>query len=233
MTTIDIIPILSDNYAYLLRSDDGKTAIVDPGEAAPIMAYLDAHNLSLDLVINTHHHWDHVNGNDELIAKYKCPLAAPNDAADITLQGGRALEFGGDSIDIIATPAHTLDHICLYSAKGNFVITGDTLFVMGCGRLFEGTAEMLFKSFQKLHALPDDTRVYCGHEYTLGNAEFSNNIDRENTDIAARLGVIREKRARGEITIPSTIGEEKKTNLFFMAKDAMTLAELRRLKDNC
>ena len=168
-----------------------------------------------------------------MITKYKCPLATPNDKADITLQGGRALEFGNDSIEIIATPAHTLDHICLYSAKGAFVITGDTLFVMGCGRLFEGTAEMLFKSFAKLRALPDETRVYCGHEYTLSNAEFSHNIARENDNITARLAVIRAKRERGEITIPSTIGEEKTTNLFFMAKDVMTLAELRRLKDNC
>lgn len=232
MTSIEIIPILEDNYAYLLRGADGKNAIVDPGEAAPIVAYLEQNNLSLDLIINTHHHWDHVNGNAELVAKYNCPIAAPNDTADIVLQGERALEFGSDSIDIIATPAHTLDHICLYSAQGKFVLTGDTLFVMGCGKLFEGTADMLFKSFQKLRKLPDDTRVYCGHEYTLSNAQFSHNIEPENTAIAERLEVIRGKRERGEMTIPSTIVEEKQTNLFFMAKDVMTLAELRRLKDS-
>lgn len=233
MTTIEIIPILEDNYAYLLRGASGKNAVVDPGDAVPVLTYLEERGLSLDLIINTHHHWDHVNGNTALAAKYDCLIAAPNDKADIVLQGGRALEFDGDSIDIIATPAHTLDHICLYSAAGEWVITGDTLFVMGCGRLFEGTAEMLFKSFAKLRALPDETRIYCGHEYTLGNAEFSHNIEPENDDIAARLEDIRKIRERGDITIPSTIAQEKATNLFFMAKDVMTLAELRRLKDSC
>lgn len=232
MTQIEIIPILNDNYAYLLRGKNGQNAIVDPGEAKPVIDYLETNNLSIDLIINTHHHWDHVNGNDELKNKYKCPIAAPNDKGEISLQGGRALEFDGDSLDIIATPAHTLDHICLYSETGQWVITGDTLFVMGCGRLFEGTAEMLFQSFQKLRALPDDTRIYCGHEYTLSNAEFCHNIAPENNAITQRLETIRRKRANDEITIPSTIGEEKDTNLFFMARDVMTLAELRQLKDN-
>ena len=179
MTTISvqIIPILKDNYTYLLEAEDGTTAILDPGEADPVISVLEDRGLKLDYILNTHHHWDHVNGNPKLQKHFGAKLVVPEKEKDqikgninITLNEGDIFELGPASANIIETPGHTMGHICYHFAASDVLFTGDTVFSMGCGRLFEGTAEDMFKSFEKIKALPDDTMIYCGHEYTRGGA---------------------------------------------------------------
>lgn len=234
--SVNLIPILNDNYAYLLQGG-GQVAVVDPGEAEPIIDYLETHDLRLDVILNTHHHYDHIDGNAELIQKYGATLIAPAiepriENADIRVGEGDEFELCGEMFQVIETPAHTNGHICFYAPTSGIVFTGDTLFALGCGRLFEGSAEELFAAFEKLRALPDDTRVYCGHEYTLGNAEFCAAQAPDNQAIQARLKDVKAIRERGEPTLPTTIGLEKQTNLFFMAENAEELARLRKLKDH-
>lgn len=235
---IEIIPILKDNYAYLLQSTDGKNAIIDPGEAAPIQRYLDTHNLKLDLIINTHHHGDHTAGNKDLIQRYNCKLAAPKQEAkkignvDIALEEDSDFQFGGHRIKIIETPGHTLGHICLYIPDQKALFSGDTLFSMGCGRLFEASAEVMWNSLQKLIALPDDTLIYCGHEYTKSNGEFCLSLEPENPDLIDRYNEVILSRQNNQPTLPVTLANEKKTNSFIRSKNAEDFARIRRLKDN-
>lgn len=237
MIDVQIIPILKDNYAYLLIADNGETAIIDPGEAAPIIVELDKKNLSLDYVINTHHHWDHTDGNESLIEKFDAKLVGPSKEAmkipglDILLSEGDMFEFGEENIQILETPGHTLGHICLYFPQNKMVFTGDTLFLMGCGRLFEGTAEQMWTSFEKLIALPDDTKVYCGHEYTSGLGKFCLTVEPENDALKQRMNEVRTLRANKKPTVPGTIGLEKETNSFMRAGSAERFAEIRALRD--
>lgn len=239
MMKIDMIPIISDNYAYYVESDDGVGAIIDPGEAAPIIAYLKAHNKTPSYIINTHHHWDHVNGNPKLQTLYDLPIAAPEKEISsvkgnvtIPLNDGDIFNIGNAQAHIIETPGHTRAGICLHFPEAKAVFTGDTLFSMGCGRLFEGTAADMYRSFQKLAALPDDTLVYCGHEYTKGNAGFCLAQDRENPALKKRIEEVKALRAQDKPTIPTTIGQEKATNIFMKAKSAEEFAALRQKKDN-
>lgn len=236
---IHIIPILKDNYAYLLRFDDGKTAIVDPGEAQPVIDFLGNHGIEkLDLIINTHHHGDHVAGNGALMERYGCIIAAPEKEAEkigdvtIMLSENTPLDFGGARARIFETPGHTLGGVCLYFESAKALFSGDTLFSMGCGRLFEGTAEVMWESFQKIAALPDDTLIYPGHEYTLSNAQFCAYAESDNFDIIQRLHEARQLREKDQPTIPVTLGVEKKTNVFLRAGSADRFGELRKLKDN-
>ncbi|MFN3700274.1 MAG: hydroxyacylglutathione hydrolase [Alphaproteobacteria bacterium] len=236
--TITTLPILKDNYAYIITFENGQTAVIDPGEAAPVIDFLEAHDLKLDLIINTHHHGDHIAGNAALKERYHCPLAAPLKEADkigevdLPLAEGHDLTFGGERGIIIETPGHTLGHICLHYPNRSSIFTGDTLFSMGCGRLFESTADMMFAAFQKLAKLPEDTLVYCGHEYTQSNAAFALHVAPENADIAARAAEVNALRAKGQPTIPTSIGLEKKTNVFFHCKTAQDFAALRARKDS-
>ncbi|MCB1531584.1 MAG: hydroxyacylglutathione hydrolase [Alphaproteobacteria bacterium] len=238
MIDVQIIPILEDNYAYLLQADDGTTAIVDPGEASPIMDVLKERDLTLDYVINTHHHWDHTDGNEELMERYGAQLVAPAAEAekiskvDIKLAERDVFMLGEDRLETFETPGHTAGHICLYAPESKVVFTGDTLFLMGCGRLFEGTAKQMWNSFQKLKTLPDETKIYCGHEYTLSLGEFCLRIEPENEDLRTRLKTVRDLRAHNKPTIPGTMGEEKRTNLFMRAESPERFAEIRRLRDN-
>ncbi len=238
MISVQIIPILSDNYAFFIESSDGTTAIIDPGEADPILQFLDDHEKNLDFIINTHHHWDHVNGNPKIQKLTGAKLVAPAKEAqsikgniDTPLHDGDVFTLGADKANIIETPGHTTGGLCFHFEDSNIVFTGDTLFSMGCGRLFEGTAEDMFLSFQKLRALPDDTLVYCGHEYTKGNAGFCLSQDRDNADLKARIEDVKALRADNKPTIPTTIGLEIKTNIFMKAKSAEEFAALRQKKD--
>lgn len=237
MIDLTIIPILKDNYAYLLRADNGDVAIVDPGEAAPIIEEIERQDLKLTHILNTHHHWDHTDGNEELIEKYDAKLIGPLKESiripglDIELSEGDDFEFGGEKIEIIDTPGHTMGHICFYFPDSGIVFTGDTLFLMSTGRLFEGTADHIWGSLEKLAALPDETKVYCGHEYTVSNAKFCLTIEPDNEDLQKRYEAMKELRRKKQPTMPGTIGEEKKTNAFMRAGSAEGYAKIRTLKD--
>ncbi len=218
---IELLPILSDNYAYKLTSDNGCVAVLDPG------VFVDVGE-RCDYVLNTHHHWDHTDGNAEMIERYGAELIAPDNVGDV-------FDFDGHEAQIIRTAGHTMDGISYYFAAANdgagAVFTGDTLFSMGCGRLFEGTPADMWASFEKLMALPDETLVYCGHEYTRANAGFCLKIEPDNVTLRERIAEVKKLRAEGKPSIPTSIGLEKATNVFLRAGNAERFAELRALKD--
>lgn len=238
MTHIDILPILEDNYCYILRSIDGKTAVLDAGEAKPVMDFLDKNNLHPDQIISTHHHWDHVNGNLALRERYGAPVIVPDidstkiKTYDRTLKDGDVLTIGTTQAKVMSTPGHTMGAICLYFEEDKILFTGDTLFSMGCGRLFEGTAQDMFSSFRKISALPEETLIYCGHEYTLVNGTFALSLAPDNTDIQNRLKLARHLREHGLPTMPVSLAEEKKTNPFLQAKSADEFAALREKRNH-
>lgn len=237
MIDVHIIPVLNDNYAYVLEAPDGACAIVDPGEAAPVIAFLERRALTPSLIFNTHHHGDHTGGNAALIARYGCALAAPASerarisGITIPLAERTALSFGGEAVQVLETPGHTAGHICLYFPESGLLFTGDTLFSMGCGRLFEGTAAQMWESLGKITALPEKTRIFCGHEYTLANGKFCLRIEPENTDLQSRIRAAEALRAGGKPTLPVTLALEKKTNALLRAGSAGRFAELRQMKD--
>lgn len=240
MIDVQIIPIIpdNDNYAYLIQSSDGVTGVIDPGDAAPIIAVIEDRGITPDYILNTHYHWDHVNGNPKIKSKYGAKIAAPEKekarikgGVDIPLRDGDIFMFGSDEVQIIETPGHTLGGICFYFKDSSIVFTGDTVFSMGCGRLFEGTAEDMFSSFQKIMALPDETLIYCGHEYTKGNAGFCLANDKQNPDLKERITEVKSLRLQGLPTLPVTLATEKNTNIFMKAKSAEEFAALRHKKD--
>ncbi len=234
---IELILLLKDNYAYLLTDGD-KVAVVDPSEAEPVREVLEERKLPLDFIINTHHHGDHTGGNDGLKKIYGCKIAGPAADAhrirglDTGLKDGDEFVLGNAAARVIETPGHTSGHICLFFPEAKALFCGDTLFSMGCGRLFEGNAAQMWESLGKIMALPDDTRIYCGHEYTLANGEFCLRVEPDNKDLQQRMKEARNLRAKGLSTIPSTLGLEKKTNAFLRAGSAERFGELRELKNS-
>lgn len=215
------VPCLSDNYAYLVVADGSREALViDPSEAAPVIAAINAEQLKLVAIVNTHHHFDHVGGNEELrAASGEIPVFAHvSDVGRVPAQTekveeGKAFQAAGLELRPLHVPGHTLGAVsyCIEDA----VFTGDTLFVAGCGRLFEGTPEQMHTSLShKLGRLPEDTRVYCGHEYTESNLRFAVHAEPDNLAAQAKLTATHARRERGEFTVPSTIGEELATNPF-------------------
>jgi hydroxyacylglutathione hydrolase len=218
---IELVPCLRDNYAYLVRdAADGVCAIVDPSEAAPVRAALDAKGLRLTHILNTHHHWDHTGGNAELKEAYGATVIGPEKdraripAIDVGVEEDAPFLLGSHRARVLEIPAHTRAHIAFAFEDDGAVFTGDTLFAMGCGRLFEGTPEMMWRSLSKLMLLGDSMRVYCGHEYTLANVRFALTLDPGNRDLAARMREVEKLRAENAPTIPSTIALEKSTNPF-------------------
>lgn len=232
MMDIEIIPLLRDNYGYLLMDKKGTVAIIDPGEAAPVIAALEKKGLTLDYILNTHHHWDHTDGNNELRERYGCQIVGPAsedhriDHLDIGLKEGDSFSLGGSKAEIIETPGHTSGHICFWFPEDKVVFTGDTLFSMGIGRLFEGTPAQMWNSLSKIAALPDDTMVYCGHEYTQMCGRFARQIEPENKDIERRLQEVKALRAANKPTLPVPLGTEKKTNVYLRAGSGENLARL-------
>jgi len=219
---IELVPLLKDNYGYLVRDPDaGVTAIVDPSEATPVLELLAAKGLTLTHVINTHHHWDHTDGNLEIKKATGAVVVGPAydreriPGIDVAVSEDAPFRFGNAEAAILHVPGHTRGQVSFWFKDDNALFTGDTLFAMGCGRMFEGTAAIMWASLQKLMALPDATRVYCGHEYTEKNGEFALTLESGNKDLQARMKEVRTLRAKGLPTIPSTIGLEKKTNPFF------------------
>jgi len=230
------VPVLLDNYAYLVIDDSGTAAVVDPSEAKPVLAAAEREQADLKAIWNTHHHWDHVGGNRDLLLA-KPGLAVYGYAGDraripgITnpVDDGEAFDFSGTPVRVIFIPAHTSGHIAYYFPTLKAVFTGDTLFIAGCGRVFEGKADTMVASLGRLAALPDDTQVYCGHEYTEKNLQFALTLEPNNPALKAKYEWTRKTRGEGKFTIPSTIGDEKRFNPFLRTDSAELRANLRKI----
>ncbi|WP_027331036.1 hydroxyacylglutathione hydrolase [Marinimicrobium agarilyticum] len=253
------IPALDSNYIWLLPVGDAPDAgkhdvyLIDPGDAAPAVAALEERSLTLKAVLITHHHWDHTDGLDALLAKYPVPVYGPDSVPQIThrVAEGDQLTLPGLTLSVLAVPGHTLDHLAYFYAPDTQgepprVFCGDALFAAGCGRLFEGTPAQALESVQKLNTLPDDTLIYCAHEYTHTNLRFARSVDPHNTAIPERLTRVEQQRAKQTPSLPTELTLERATNPFLRtqvtgirttiglseeADDAEVFAELRRRKD--
>jgi len=246
------LPVLADNYIYLLHEPiSGKTAAVDPAVAEPVIAALNTQGWQLDYILNTHHHNDHVGANLQLKQLTHCKIIAAEadqhriPGIDIAINHNDEIQLGKQTLQIIATPGHTSGHIAIYSAESQALFCGDTLFSLGCGRLFEGSAEQMWQSLQLIKQLPSDTRIYCAHEYTLSNSKFALSIEPNNTALRKRSTEIEKLRATNTSTLPCTLAQELATNPF-LRTNSMTIRnafnicendeirvfiELRKLKD--
>jgi len=241
--TVHQFPCLSDNYGFLVRDEaTGKTATIDTPDADAILAALDKLGWTLDLILNTHWHPDHAGGNAAIKAATGATIVGPQEVTriaplDRAVVEGDVVELGETRFTVIDTGGHTLGHIAYHDAQDDIAFVGDTLFALGCGRLFEGTPEQMWGSLAKLTALPDATTVYCAHEYTAANARFALSVD-DDPLLKARAEQIFAARERGEPTVPTSIGAEKATNPFLRApllrpnlSPAMAFAEIRAAKD--
>lgn len=232
------VPILSDNYAWLLRDEEsGCTAIIDPAEVDPIARAIDAAGGTLDLILLTHHHGDHIAGVDAIRTRYGAPVIGARadrhrlPKLDREVWEGSEIDLGAATARVLETPGHTIGHISFFFPDGAVLLCGDTLFSLGCGRLSEGTAADMFASMMKFAALPPETLVCCGHEYTESNARFARHADPENLDLLAYAARVQELRAMGLPTLPSLLSDELACNPFLRAGDVATLADLRGRKD--
>ena len=235
---IEIIKCLEDNFSYLLIDEVTKSAIVvDPSESKPIIDKIESLNLKLKFIMNTHHHYDHVGGNKELKNLYDAKVIGFDEdkhripEIDICLKNNEIWKDGIFEAKVFHIPGHTLGHICFYFFKENALFSGDTLFSLGCGRVFEGTHEQMFNSLQLLKSLPVQTEIYCGHEYTLKNSDFCINYDKENSALKDKIKLIKNKLDNKLPTIPTTIKEELESNIFLRSKDLRSFSKLRDLKD--
>jgi hydroxyacylglutathione hydrolase len=232
------IPVLSDNYIWLMHDGaSGETVVIDPAVADPVLAAAQARGWTIGQVWNTHWHGDHVGGNAAIKAATGCTITGPAAEADKigtldrTVGEGDEVRIGAHVATVMEVPAHTAGHIAYHLAQDAIAFVGDTLFAMGCGRLFEGTAAQMFANMARLAALPDETRVYCAHEYTLSNGRFALGVEPDNAALAARMVEVEAARARGEATVPTTIGLERATNIFMRARNVDELAQRRAAKD--
>ena len=246
------LPVLDDNYIYLIHEPEtGETVVVDPALALPVLDTLGNSGWRLKYILNTHQHWDHVGGNLEIKAATGCQIIASEfdrnriPGIDIAVAEGDTIELGKHKAQVIFTPGHTNGHVVYHFADDELLFCGDTLFVMGCGRLFEGYAEQLWHSLQKLKCLPEATLIYCTHEYTQNNGRFALNLEPDNQALQLKMAVVDQLRAKQHPTVPSTIAEELATNPFFR-EDSLSLqqtikmagrkpidvfTEIRKLKD--
>jgi hydroxyacylglutathione hydrolase len=236
---IQIIPCLQDNYSYLIIDEKKNIAcVIDPSEAKPIIQYLDNNKIKLKFILNTHHHYDHVGGNQKLKEKYGASIIGYKGdkeripGIDILVSDQETWIHKNFEVKIIHIPGHTLGHVCFYFHKDESVFTGDTLFSLGCGKIFEGTYTQMFDSLMKLKELPKNTKVFCGHEYTLQNSKFCIVHDQNNKNLKIKINDIKIKLKAGLPTIPSTIKDELECNIFLRSNNVETFSKLRNLKDN-
>jgi hydroxyacylglutathione hydrolase len=231
------VPAFADNYIWLVHDEEsGETAVVDPGDAAPVIAEARRRGWTIGQIWSTHWHPDHTGGNLALKKTTGATISGPASgripARDVALGEGDEVKLGRHVGRVIEVPGHTLDHIALIFDEDRVAFVGDTLFAMGCGRLFEGTPEQMYRSLKRLTDLPEDTNLYCAHEYTLANARFAAHSEPGNAAVAARLGRVQSLRERGEITLPTTVGEERETNPFVRSTNVEEFALRRAAKDS-
>ena len=231
------VPAFSDNYLWLVHDQaSGETAVVDPGDPAPVLAELDKRGWRLSQVWNTHWHPDHTGGNLAIKEATGATISGPEGenipGRDVALREGDTIRLGDHSGLVIDVPGHTLGHIALLFEDDRVAFVGDTLFAMGCGRLFEGTPEQMYASLGRLMELPDETRIYCAHEYTLSNARYAAFAEPDNADISFRLAAVEAMREEGRITVPTTVAEERATNPFVRSSDWQEFAQRRSEKDS-
>jgi hydroxyacylglutathione hydrolase len=239
MIEIVRIPALSDNYIWLVHEpDSGETMAVDPAEADPVLAEAARRGWSITQIWNTHWHPDHTGGNAAIKAATGCTITGPAaeqakiPTLDRTVAEGDTVRLGAVEAQVIEVPAHTAGHIAYYLPAEQTVFVGDTLFAMGCGRLFEGTAEQMFRNMNRLAALPPETKAYCAHEYTQSNGRYALVAEPDNQALIDRMQQVDAARARGEPTVPTTIALERATNPFMRAASVEELAERRAAKDS-
>jgi len=235
---VSAVPVLSDNYVWLITNPDtGETAAVDPSVTEPVLDAVAKEGLRLTQILNTHWHPDHTGGNQGIKAATGAPITAPAEAQKVSSvdrivsEGDRVNVSGAEAI-VWDIPAHTAGHVAYYFEDEGLIFVGDTMFAMGCGRLFEGTAEQMYSNLQRIAALPADVLIYCGHEYTLANARFAAHVEPGNHAIAERLAEAQALRDAGEITLPTTVGKERETNPFVRSASVEELAERRAAKDS-
>ena len=232
------VPAFADNYLWLVHDEaSGETAVVDPGDAAPVLAEAERRGWTIDQVWNTHWHPDHTGGNlaikEATGARISGPARETIPGRDVALEEGDEVRLGRHLGRVIEVPGHTLGHIALIFEEDRVAFVGDTLFAMGCGRLFEGTPHQMYRSLRRLIELPDDTRLYCAHEYTLSNAKFAAHAEPDNRAVAARLAEVRALRELGQITLPTTVAQERETNPFVRSTNVEEFARRRSAKDSC
>ncbi|MBN8820279.1 MAG: hydroxyacylglutathione hydrolase [Sphingomonas sp.] len=232
------VPVLNDNYVWLVHDNEsGETLVVDPAVAEPVLAAAGAQGWAISQIWNTHWHGDHIGGNAGIVAATGAKVTAP--AAELSripdvdrpVGEGDRVRIGAHEALVLSVPAHTAGHVAYHFADDAVVFVGDTMFAMGCGRLFEGTAEQMYTNMRRFEAMPDETRVYCAHEYTLSNGVFAVRAEPDNEAMTARLAQVEAMRARGEATVPTTIAAEKATNPFLRAGSVAELARRRAEKD--
>ena len=236
---IKIIPCLQDNYSYLIIDENKNDAcVVDPSEAKPIINFVEKENINLKYILNTHHHFDHIGGNIELKEKYDSIVVGYKYDAEripeinVLVEDNQIWKEDNFEAKIIHIPGHTTGHIAFYFFNEKIIFTGDTLFSLGCGKIFEGTYKEMFESLSKIKNLPEDTKIYCGHEYTLQNSKFCIKHDPQNQDLQNKITKINEKLKNNVPTIPSILKDEKECNIFLRAKNVESFSKLRDLKDN-
>ena len=236
---IEILKCLQDNYSYLIIDETNKNAcVVDPGESIPIINFVEKNNIKLKYILNTHHHYDHIGGNLELKEKYESKIVAFKDdksripEVDVFVQNNQIWKADNFEAKIYHTPGHTSGHIAFYFFNEKKIFTGDTLFSLGCGRIFEGTYKEMFNSLNKIKKLPKETKIYCGHEYTLQNSNFCVQQDPKNSKLKDKIVKIKKKLENGLPTLPTILSEEIECNIFLKANNIETFSKLRDLKDN-
>ena len=236
---IEILKCLQDNYSYLIIDETNKNAcVIDPGESIPIINFVENNNIKLKYILNTHHHYDHIGGNLELKEKYGSKIVAFKDdksripEIDVLVQNNQIWKADNFEAKIYHTPGHTSGHIAFYFFNEKKIFTGDTLFSLGCGRIFEGTYKEMFNSLNKIKKLPKETKIYCGHEYTLQNSNFCIQQDPKNSKLKDKIIKIKKKLENGLPTLPTILSEEIECNIFLKANNIETFSKLRDLKDN-
>ncbi|MDE0091661.1 MAG: hydroxyacylglutathione hydrolase [Oligoflexia bacterium] len=232
------IPLWEDNYIYLIKDNkENKTAVIDPGDFDSVQSFLQKKGLKLDCILNTHHHWDHIGGNLELKREWGCPIygfkkdSGRIPGIDVGLMEGETVFVGSLCFEVLYVPGHTLGHIAFWNKENKILFCGDTVFAMGCGRLFEGSPQQMFNSLAKIKELPKDSLVYCAHEYSLKNAQFALTVEPDNIDLKQRFQKISYLRKQGKTTVPFYLKEELLTNPFFRAKTVSEFTKIRELRD--